>query len=409
VSDAAPYIDTFDPAYDADIHAAHRAARERGWYARTPAGILLLRYEDVHAVVRDRRWRELGAEALRMAGVTSGPLWDWFGSIISNQEGATHTRLRRLVSQAFTPRAADRLRPFMRETAHELIDRFVDAGTCELVAAFAAPYPVRVIGALLGVPPGDFARFHAWSSDLSLAFSSRIAEERPRIEAALAGLSEWADRLLVERRHAPGPDLISALIAAEEAGDRLSTDELRAMITVLIFGGQDTTQCQIACAVATFLRHPDQWQRLADDPAIVANAVEEVLRYEPAGSGSPRVATEDLRLHDLDVKAGTIALPSGPAANRDPAVYPDPDRFDIARQHAEPQLTFGGGEHYCLGAALARAELQEALPILARRLGPLEAAGPIEWRRQALIRGPEHLPLRFGSGDVLQVVKLSAG
>jgi hypothetical protein len=395
---AIPFIDTFDPAYDADIHAAHKAARERGWYARTPAGILLLRYEDVHAVVRDRRWRELGAEALRMAGITSGPLWDWFGQIISNQEGATHTRLRRLVSQAFTPRAADRLRPFMRETAHELIESFIGTGACELVAAFAAPYPVRVIGALLGVPPGDFARFHAWSTDLSLAFSSRIAEERPRIEAALAGLSEWADGLLVERRRAPGPDLISALIAAEEVGDRLSGDELRAMITVLIFGGQDTTQCQIACAVATFLRHPEQWRRLADDPAVVVNAVEEVLRYEPAGSGSPRVATEDLRLHELDVKAGTIALPSGPAANRDPAVYPDPDRFDIARQHAAPQLTFGGGEHYCLGAALARAELQEALPILARRLGPLEAAGAIEWRRQALIRGPERLPLRFGAG-----------
>ena len=184
------FIDTLDPAYDADIHAAHRAARERSWYARTPAGILLLRYDDVHALVRDRRWRELGRDALGMAGIRSGPLWDWFGQIVSNQEGAAHTRLRRLVSQAFTPRGADRLRPFMRETAHELIDRFAGDSACELVAAFAAPYPVRVIGALLGVPPGDFERFHAWSTDLSLAFSSRIAEERPRIEAALANLSD---------------------------------------------------------------------------------------------------------------------------------------------------------------------------------------------------------------------------
>jgi cytochrome P450 len=392
-----PFIDTLDPAYDADIHAAHRAAREQSWYARTPAGILLLRYEDVYALVRDRRWRELGADALAMAGITSGPLRDWFGQIISNQEGATHTRLRRLVSQAFTPRSADRLRPFMREAAHELIDRFTGQGACELVAAFAAPYPVRVIGALLGVPAGDFERFHGWSTDLSLAFGSRIAEERPRIEAALASLSDWADRVLAERRRTPGPDLISALIAAEEAGDRLGGDELRAMITVLIFGGQDTTQCQIACGVATFLRHPDQWQRLADEPRVAASAVEEVLRYEPAGSGSPRVATEDLRLHDLDVKAGTIALPSGPAANRDPAAYANPDRFDIARRPAQPNLTFGGGEHYCLGAALARAELQEALPILARRLGPIAASDPIEWRHGSLIRGPERLPLRWGS------------
>jgi cytochrome P450 len=167
------------------------------------------------------------------------------------------------------------------------------------------------------------------------------------------------------------------------------------MITVLIFGGQDTTQCQLACAIATFLRHPEPWRQLADDPGLAAAAAEEVLRYEPAGSGSPRVATEDLRLRELEVKAGTIALPSGPAANRDPGVYPDPDRFDIARRHALPQLTFGGGEHYCLGAALARAELQEALPILAHRLPRLAAAGPIGWRRQSLIRGPESLPIRY--------------
>jgi len=381
-----PFIDTFDPAYDADIHAAHKAAREKSWYARTPTGILLLTYDDVHAVVRDPRWRELGAAALQMAGIHDGPLREWFGQIVSNQEGEAHTRLRRLVSKAFTPRSAEKLRPFMRAAANELLDRFAGDDSCELVAAFAAPYPVRVIGALLGVPDGDFERFHAWSTDLSLAFGSRIAEERPRIEAALTGLSAYVDRLLAERRRSPGPDLISALIAAEEAGDRLSPDELRAMITVLIFGGQDTTQCQIACAVATFLRHPEQWKRLACDPAVAVSATEEVLRYEPAGSGSPRIASEDFRHRDLDVKAGSIALPSGPAANRDPAVYADPDRFDITRHHPQPQLTFGGGAHYCLGAALARAELQEALPILARRLPNLAAAGPVEWRRQALIR-----------------------
>jgi cytochrome P450 len=203
------------------------------------------------------------------------------------------------------------------------------------------------------------------------------------------------DELLAERRRAPGPDLISALIAAEEQGDRLSADELRAMITVLIFGGQDTTQCQLACALATFLAHPGQWELLAKEPGLAANATEEILRYEPAGSGSPRIASEDFRYRDLDIKAGTIALPSGPAANRDPAVYPDPDRFDITRHPAEPHLTFGGGVHYCLGAALARAELQEALPILAQRLPGMRADGPAEWRTGALIRGPERLPITW--------------
>jgi len=391
----APFVDTLSPAYDADIHAAHRSAREQSWYARTPLGLLVLRYDDVDWLLRDRRWRELGADALAGAGISDGPLWEWFGQILSNKEGAEHTRLRGLVSKAFTPRRVEKLRPVMRATALEFLDRFSGTGGCEFVSAFAAPYPVRVIGALIGVPPEDFARFHAWSRDLSLAFGSRIAEERPRIEAALGNLCDYVDGLLAARRRAPRDDLVSALLAVEEAGDRLGPDELRAMVTVLIFGGQDTTQCQLACAAATFAAHPEAWKRLAEKPALAAGAAEEVLRYEPAGSGSPRLALEDLEHNGLSIPAGTVALPSGPAANRDPAVYADPDRFDIERVHPQPMLTFGGGVHYCLGASLARAELQEALPLLARRMPALAADGPASWRRGALIRGPEELPLRF--------------
>jgi cytochrome P450 len=391
----APFVDTLGPAYDADIHAAHRAARLRSWYARTPLGLLVLRYDDVEWLLRDRRWRELGADALAQAGIREGPLWEWFGQILSNQEGAEHTRLRGLVSTAFTPRRVEKLRPVMRATALEFLDRFTSSGACEFVSAFAAPYPVRVIGALLGVPPQDFARFHAWSRDLSLAFGSRIAEERGRIEAALGNLCDYVDGLLTARRRAPQDDLVSALLAVEEAGDRLSPDELRAMVTVLIFGGQDTTQCQLACAAATFAAHPEAWKRLAEAPALAASAAEEVLRYEPAGSGSPRLALEDIEHRGLAIPAGSVALPSGPAANRDPDVYADPDRFDIERVHPQPMLTFGGGVHYCLGASLARAELQEALPLLARRMPALCADGPATWRRGALIRGPEELPLRF--------------
>jgi cytochrome P450 len=169
------------------------------------------------------------------------------------------------------------------------------------------------------------------------------------------------------------------------------------MVTVLIFGGQDTTQCQLACAAHTFIRHPAQWLHLSRVPSLAVSAAEEVLRYEPAGSGSPRVATESFRYRELEVKAGTIALPSGPAANRDPEVFTDPDSFDITRTHPEPQLGFGGGAHYCLGASLARAELQEALPILAERLPQLAADGDALWRVGSLIRGPEALPIAFSS------------
>jgi len=393
---AAPFIDTLSAAYDEDIHSAHREARARSWYAETPLGLIFLDYEAVHWLLHERRFRLQGNDALDLAGIVAGPLRRWFGQILSNKEGEPHARLRRVVARAFTPRQVERLRPMMRETAREFIDSLDGRHGCEFVEAFAAPYPVRVIGSLLGVPPSDFARFHAWSRDLSLAFGSRIGSEQPKIEAALGNLEDYVDGLVAKLRRSPGEDLTSALIGLENAGgDALDPDELRAMVTVLIFGGQDTTQCQLACALATFARHPDAWHQLAARPELATRAAEEVLRYEGAGSGNPRTALEDIDHRGLAIKAGTVVLPSAPAANRDPKVYPDPDRFDVHREHAETQLTFGGGVHYCLGAALARAEVAEVLPLLAKRMPKLALDGPIEWRRGSLIRGPERLPIRF--------------
>jgi len=393
---AAPFIDTLSAAYDEDIHAAHRAVRERSFWAETPLGLIFLDYEAVHWLLHEKRFRLQGNDALDLAGIAPGPLRRWFGQILSNKEGEPHARLRRLVARAFTPRQVERLRPMMRETAREFIDSLAGRHGCEFVEAFAAPYPVRVIGALLGVPPADFARFHAWSRDLSLAFGSRIGSEQTKIEAALGNLEDYVDGLVAKLRRSPGEDLTSALIGLENAGgDALDRDELRAMVTVLIFGGQDTTQCQLACAVATFARHPEAWRLLAAHPEHATSAAEECLRYEGAGSGNPRTALEDIEYRGLAIPAGTVALPSAPAANRDPKVYPDPDRFDVLRAHAEPQLTFGGGVHFCLGASLARAEVAEVLPLLAQRMPDLALDGPIEWRRGSLIRGPERLPIRF--------------
>ncbi|MBK7947809.1 MAG: cytochrome P450 [Deltaproteobacteria bacterium] len=392
----APFIDTLSAEYDSDIHAAHRRARESAFYARTPLGLIFLDYEAVHWLLHERRFRLQGNDALDLAGIPAGPLRDWFGKILSNKEGAPHQRLRRLVSRAFTPRQIDRLRPMMRATAQEFIDSLAERHASEFVEDFAAPYPVRVIGSLLGVPASDFARFHAWSRDLSLAFGSRIASERPRIEAALGNLCDYADGLVARLRRKPGEDLTSALIALESAGGEfLDPDELRAMITVLIFGGQDTTQCQIACSIATFARHPDAWHFLAAHPEHAMRAAEECLRFEGSGSGNPRTALEDIDYRGLHIPAGTVVLPSAPAANRDPKVYPDPDRFDLLREHDQPQLTFGGGVHFCLGASLARFEIGEVLPMLAKRIPELALDGPIEWRRGSLIRGPERLPITF--------------
>ena len=222
----------------------------------------------------------------RPRGSPKGSLADWMRMAILNKEGEQHARLRRLVSKAFTPRAVDALRPVMRAVAHELIDGFAARGTCEFMAAFADPYPSRIICELLGIPRERYAQFHGWATDLGLAFSYAVAEHLAQIEAALQGLYACVDDLLAERRAAPGPDLVSALIAAEEAGDQLSDAELRVMVTALVFAGQDTTRNQLGCALATFLAHPAQWVRLAEEPALAARAVEEVMRVRPSSRSS---------------------------------------------------------------------------------------------------------------------------
>jgi cytochrome P450 len=386
------FLDLFDPGFRPDAPAV-LAAREARWYARTPLGYAVLRYDEAAALLRDRRLRQGGVESLAAQGITEGVLADWMRLSLLTLEGEPHGRLRRLVSQAFTPRAVDALRPTMRAVAHALIDAFAAQGTCEFMAAFADPYPSRVIAALLGIPPARYPDFHGWATDLGLLFSYAVAEHRSRIEAALLGLAACVDGLLAERRAAPGADLLSALIAAEEAGDQLSDTELRHLVMGLVFAGQDTTRHQLGGALATFLTHPEQWARLAEEPALAARAVEEVMRVRPAVPSIWQVATEDVEYQGLRVPAGTFLSLLVASANTDPRVF-GPAGFDIGAERPA-QLTFGGGVHACLGATLARAELAEALPILAARLREPELAGDIRWRPALGISGPVALPIRF--------------
>jgi cytochrome P450 len=386
-----PFFDTLDLAFQPDAPEVH-AAREACWYARTPLGYAILRYDEVATLLRDRRLRR-GVEYLVARGITAGPFADWMRGIMLNLEGEEHARLRRLVSQAFTPRAVDALRPVMRAVTHELIDRFAARGTCEFMAAFADPYPSRIIGELLGILRERYAQFHGWATDLGLGFSNAVAEHLAQIEAALQGLYACVDDLLAARRAAPGSDVVSALIAAEEAGDQLNDEELRAMVAMLAFAGQDTTRNQLGCALATFLEHPAQWARLAAEPALAARAVEEVMRVRPAVPSIWRVATEDFEFKGLRIPAGTFLSLFVAAAHTDPRVF-GATTFDISLERPA-QLTFGGGIHYCLGAPLARAEMEEALPILAARLHTPELAGTVHWRPALGIYGPIALPIRF--------------
>ncbi|MBV9012764.1 MAG: cytochrome P450 [Pseudonocardiales bacterium] len=386
------FLDILDPAFRVDSPEV-RAAAEASWWARTPIGIAVLRYPECMALLRDRRLRHGTVDLLAARGVTTGLFADWQRRMLLNLEGEAHQRQRRLVSKAFTQRSVEVLRPFMRAKAHELIDGFAEDGGCEFMTAFADPYPASVIAELLGIPAERFPAFLGWATDMGLGFSPAAAAEQDRIDAAVAGLYSCCDELITQRRENPADDLISALIAAEVDGERLSAEELRILLSTLIFAGQDTTRNQLGLAITTCIQHPEQWRLLAREPEWARSAVEELMRLAPATPLVGRVPTETFTFQGVDIPAGShIALLLG-AANTDPGVFGDAP-FDITARRSA-QLTFGGGIHHCLGAWLARTEMGEALPILASRLGDITLAGPVPSRPHIGIAGPITLPLRF--------------
>ena len=359
---------------------------------------MVTRYEDCVGILRDRRFFSAAGLVAQLEGVTDPEFLrrSERPSILS-MEGADHSRLRRLVAPAFTPKAADRLRPFMREVVEELLAPVLPTGHCDLMADVCEPYPIPIICQLLGAPNEDWKQFSLWASDLLRVFNGNLVEDAPIIMRTQDELDEYVTRLIEDRRSRPADDLLTALIAAEEDGDRLSPSELVSMVEAVIVGGTDTTRNQLGCTVALFASHPDQWALLAEQPELAARAVEESMRYLGAIRGTARYASEDIEYRDVVFPAGTFVFPSFTGANYDPSAFADPHEFDITKPApAAPQLTFGSGIHYCLGASLARAELQEALPILARRMPDLALDGDITWKPETFgIWGPLRLPLRF--------------
>lgn len=388
-------LNVLDPTFRPDS-AEVAAARAGNWYARTPIGIAILRHREAQALLGDRRVRWGGVESLAAQGITSGPAVDWIGSVLPSIEGADHTRLRGLMSKAFTRAAVDRLRPVMRAVTEELVAPIVEAGECEFMAEFADRYPARVLAEMLGVPPEQREDFRRLPKEIGMIFSVSAAANLPRIEAAVAELDDAIDALITQRRSSPGDDLLTDLIAAEEAGDRLSPFELRTMTSSLLFAGQDTTRQQLGLAVQTFIDHPRQWRMLADDPSIAPRAVEEVMRIAPAVNTIWRMTDATIEFNGLTIPAGTFINVLANPAHTDPAAFGDAP-FDITATRSAAQLTFGGGIHYCLGAPLARAEIAEALPVLAARMPDLAAAGPAQPGPTLGPTGPLTLPIRFAT------------
>lgn len=380
----------------AEAVAAFEAAQEQHWLARVPLGYAVSRHEDVMAVLRDRRFHSALSVLPQISGV-EGMVGERQQRSILAMEGPEHTRLRRLASPAFTPRSTDRLRPFMRQVIDELVDGVADQGRCDLVADVCEPYPIPIICELLGAPKADWKLFSDWATDIFRIFNNEVANDRTRIEAAMAQLDDYV-RAMVDARHSrPADDLLSDLIAAEEEGDRLTTDELVMMTEAVLMAGTDTTRNQLACSVALLSGYPDQWERLGAEPDLAAGAVEETMRHLGAVRATARVAAEDIEYRDVLFPAGTLVVTSLATGNFDRDGWDDPHRFDITRPvTGASHLTLGSGTHYCLGASLARAELQEALPLLARRMPDLGLDGPIEWKPPTVgIWGPSRLPLCF--------------
>jgi cytochrome P450 len=303
-----PDIDVFNLERGAAL-VAFEEARQRHWLARVPLGYAVTRYEDVSAVLRDRRFHSALSLLPQMSGI-EGPMRSRQERSILATEGPEHTRLRRLASPAFTPRATDRLRPFMREVIGGLVDEVAARGRCELVSDVCEPYPIPIICELLGAPKEDWKLFSAWAADIFRIFNNDVANDLPAIEAAMNGLDTYVRAMIDERRGRLADDLLSHMIAVEEEGDRLTTDELVMMTEAVLMAGTDTTRNQLACSMALLAEHPDQWAQLVANPDLAPRAVEETMRHLGTVRGTARVASEDLELHDVTFPAGTLVMTS---------------------------------------------------------------------------------------------------
>jgi cytochrome P450 len=367
-----------------------------GWLAASPFGFIVLDREAGEFFLRTRSAVFPGITIADLFGIADGPLREEIVRNILNLNAADHRRLRNLVSPALSPRTVDHYRPAMREFLGQLLAQIPSDGRCEFVAAVAKPYPSRVIAHVMGAPLTDAPRLWHWSNLIQRQFDpTSLMNEREQIEQAVIEFYAYADKLIADRRPAPGDDLISALIRAEEAGDRLSDDELRHLILNILVGGVDTSQSQLAHAVRLLAEHPDQCMALRSDPkALASSAVEEALRYEPITPFTARILTGEVEYRGVTFPAGSIVLVSAWHAHRN-GDGPD-DVFDITTPpDGRRLLTFGAGIHYCVGANLARAEMQEALAFLAQRVSSLALDGEPEFGTPSGIYGLQSLPLKL--------------
>ena len=391
----------FLPEFRADPYPFYRTLRAKRVHVSRLLGstVLLPRYDDIVAVLGDARFSvdRPQADVFRRLQPFRGLSPEFnravFGTLLMLDPPA-HTRLRRMVNKAFTPRVVENLRARIQLLVDELLDAAAPRHAMELIHDLAYPLPVTVIAELLGISIDDRARFKQWSDELAVLLDPLQAVDGfGPAERAFAEIAAYMRPIFAERRHAPRDDLLSALAAVEDQGQTLDETELLSLTMLILGAGHETTTNLIANAVLALLRNPSERRRLQDDPSLIGSAVEEFLRYDSPVQTTDRVATTDCEIAGHPVRKGTVVALLLGAANRDPGHFEDPERLDLGRRDNH-HLSFGHGVHFCLGAALARVEAQIAIASLLRRFPDLDGdRAPSEWKRSIVLRGPTAMRL----------------
>lgn len=382
----------------ADPDSVLARARAAGPVVETELGPMVVRHDAVRALAQSEKLRPAFSRVLEQFGVTSGAFYEWMSISPLDMEGPQHRVWRQLMLRTFTPKSVERLRPFLREEAHALIDAFLPAGQCELIEAYARKLPSAGLCELIGVPHEDRERFAGWADTIGLGFNMAVLPARVAdVDAALTSLLAYATELIAERRRKPTDDLVSRLAQAVNEEEGITEETIRASVAGLVFAGHETTKNQLGWMVVTLSEVPQEWDRVAREPARAADVVEEVLRFRSTAANFGRMALEDVEIGGVRIAKGTSVLASLWSANRDDKAFPKPDVVAVDENRRGVQVAFGQGAHHCLGAALARAELQESLIALAQRMTCPKLEPGATYLPPLGINGPTSLPISFAA------------
>jgi len=389
-----PWIDLSGAAYLSNPSGVFDAARRRSPVVRTVRGYEVIAYDTIRQMLLDPKLDSTGADFYRDAGGSDVIVEYALNGMLPMIQNPRHDRIRKVLQRGFTIPRINRLRPVMRAVANRLIERCLERETADLVADFSHRYPLEVLCTLIGVPEADMAQFGAWTVELGRLAQFPLQPHVPRIDAALTDLYAYCKGLIAKRRAEPCDDFVSDMIAAQVEGEQLSEAELLGALVNFLFAGHDTTRYQFGWVIQLLMQNRDQWDRLRDEPSLASGAVEEALRLQPSLHVFLRRVIEDATYGAVVLPAGTALILNSFAANRDPSMFPDPERFDAGRANANRHLTFSYGAHLCLGQALARAEMAEALQLFVLRFPGMRAAGePDIAGGLSFMRGAERLPV----------------